>query len=136
MGFKKGENMKNTVYECHNCRSEVDADYICVSCGSYVCEDCQVPFTQFNQCTEIVCEICETIGAESRADEYIKKEEVKKENEKKRLDKNALARKRYHSPEQKEKREKTKIEKILWCQEQREKRWNRMKQIFGIIGEK
>lgn len=32
-----------------------DIDYFCENCGRPLCEGCCVPFTQFNQCTDIRC---------------------------------------------------------------------------------
>jgi len=42
--------------KCYMCGKE--SDWYCEQCGEIVCEECTVPFTQFNQLTETRCVEC------------------------------------------------------------------------------
>jgi len=74
--------------KCHICGNPTDEDYICQRCGEYVCEDCWVPMTYHNQCTETRCQSCEDLREEEEWKE-IEREERQKEAliEKKKIEK-------------------------------------------------
>jgi hypothetical protein len=95
--------------KCHICGELTEWE--CERCGEPVCEKCCVPFTQFNQCTETICNDCGDHLNDLRAIE-IEREEKNKEIQEKIEDCKKWERlKKYNSPEQIEKRAKKKIER-------------------------
>ena len=65
--------------KCHICGNLTDEDYICQRCGEYVCEDCWVPVTYHNQCTETRCQSCEDMSEIAHWEEIDREEKRKKE---------------------------------------------------------
>jgi len=95
--------------KCDYCGAETD--WFCMQCDEPVCEECATPFTMFNQQTETQCPSCLENDESERIAHFIKNEEIEAKAEATRSHRNKLARMRYHSPEQKEKRRKAKTER-------------------------
>jgi hypothetical protein len=118
--------------KCHVCGKKTD--WKCESCEEPVCEDCCVPFTQFNQCTNAICECCGDTNNEIRASNQALIDEENEKIEKGRLLRNKKARIRYHSSEQQEKRrikkEELRLESIVFQKERAEKLGKIMSNIF------
>lgn len=93
---------------CHICGKS--AETTCIRCDEPACEDCLVPFSQFNQCTEDRCTECEDFYQKEKAEYFQLQEQAAKERDEKRKARNAAARRRYHLPEQVEKRRKARDE--------------------------
>lgn len=98
------------MYEiCHICGKE--SEFYCRQCDECVCEECTVPYTQYNQIDYTLCNNCGDVYDENMYDAYKIEEKIKEEREKKRILKNQKQRAYYHSDKAKEKRELKKIER-------------------------
>jgi len=99
--------MDNEEKICTYCEKNI-AEFYCDKCGEPTCEDCLVPYDQFNLIEGCICQSCYELDQLCRANEYQREEKENEEREKKKEKRNAKARARYNSPEQKEKRKKKK----------------------------
>lgn len=95
--------------KCHMCGNLTD--YFCRDCGEPVCEDCCVPYDQFNLIDYTLCQSCYDGDMARRELEVYREEELEAEKRAKREARNKAARKRYWLPENVEKRRLAKVEK-------------------------
>jgi hypothetical protein len=94
--------MTEAKLNCHICGSITD--FYCEDCGEPVCDKCAIAYTPKNNCEGTHCSDCYETSQWVVAREYQRKEERERKKEDERKKKNAMARRRYHSPEQREKR--------------------------------
>lgn len=107
--------------ECHICGT--NTDWVCRDCELLVCEDCTVPYNQFTQIDYTLCIKCSECHDIDRAKEFERQELSNKKLLIVKEKRNKLARKRYHSPKQVEKRRKIKLLKELKQIEDSKKLW-------------
>lgn len=117
--------------KCHICGSE--ADYECRDCGKFVCDNCTVPYTQFNQVDYTLCKMCGDAQENSRANEYFRQEQQEKQELKDRQIKNKKQREYYHSEKPTEKRRLKKVELQKLKVQQKEEREEMLSHIFRNI---
>lgn len=116
--------------KCHACGEETDPDFICRSCDQVVCEKCMTPFTIHNQIDFCQCQDCTETSDSLRYLETCKEEEYEDRKKAIKDKRNALARERYRSPEQVEKRRLEKVEQLKKEMEYRKKRAERIGDIM------
>jgi hypothetical protein len=93
---------------CHICGKETEFD--CEICNNFVCENCTVAYTQFNQIDYTMCKKCEDSHNEEKADEYQRQERMEEDRIRIKKIKNEKQRKYYYSEKAIEKRRLKKIE--------------------------
>ena len=88
--------------KCHLCGA--GTNYFCADCDEPVCEDCCVPFTQFNLIERTLCQCCyDTYEAQDRLD-YRKEEEREEKKKAEKEKRNKKSREIYWKPENVKKR--------------------------------
>ncbi len=110
--------------KCHSCGNETD--YKCESCGQPVCDDCVTPFTYHNQIDFAQCIDCTESTAIAHLEEAERNQAYEASRAEKRSKRNEAARRRYHSPAQKEKRRLKKIEERRKNFEDHKRFWETM----------
>ncbi len=60
-------NNMQEIHYCYSCGAE--AEGCCRTCEQPVCDKCTVPFTQFNQIDYDLCNDCDAMHQEERAEE-------------------------------------------------------------------
>ncbi len=111
--------------KCYSCEKMTDEDWTCETCEEIVCEDCTMPYTQFNQMTATQCQLCGEFQQDEAGAEYFRdkklNEEKEAEEQQKKNHRNKSAKIHYHTPEQVAKRNTKKEARIAFHQKQDEK---------------
>ena len=113
---------------CHICGEKTD--WICEKCDEYVCGDCTVGYTQFNQVDYTLCSKCDNYTRKAAIEERDSENEYEKKRIALKNEKNKKAREYYNSEKAKDKRRIKKTEQAIKRIEFEKARAERLSKIF------